>query len=188
VTGIWKLNRLRVVTRGISSREAGAAKGSQAEALRKMFLAMVEDIRAVLIRLASRAQTMRAIAKAPDEVRRPVARETLDIYAPLANRLGVWQLKWELEDYAFRFLEPELYKRIAGMLEERRSEREAFIASAIATLRQHIVAVGVQAEVSGRPKHIYSIYSKMRGKGLDQGLLHGARRRPRSLAAGAERV
>ena len=175
VTGVWKLNRLRVVTRGISSQEASAAKGSQAEALRKMFLAMVEDVRAVLIRLASRAQTMRAIAKAPDEVRRPVARETLDIYAPLANRLGVWQLKWELEDYAFRFLEPDVYKRIAAMLEERRAEREAFIASAITTLRRKIEAVGVRAEVSGRPKHIYSIYAKMRGKGLDFSQLYDVR-------------
>jgi len=175
VSGIWKLNRLRVVTRGISSQESSAAKGSQAEALRKMFLAMVEDVRAVLIRLASRAQTMRAIAKAPDEVRQPVARETLDIYAPLANRLGVWQLKWELEDYAFRFLEPELYKRIAGMLEERRTEREAFIATAIATLRERIDAAGVRAEVTGRPKHIYSIYNKMRGKGLDFSQLYDVR-------------
>ncbi len=175
VSGVWKLNRLRVVTRGISSQETSAAKRPQAEALRKMFLAMVEDIRSVLIRLASRTQTMRAIAKAPDAVRRPVARETLDIYAPLANRLGVWQLKWELEDYAFRFLEPEVYKRIAGMLEERRAQREAFIASAIATLRQRIEAVGVQAEVSGRPKHIYSIYSKMRGKGLDFTQLYDVR-------------
>ncbi len=175
VTGVRKLNRLRVVTRGISAQEAGAAKGSQAEALRKMFLAMVEDVRAVLIRLASRTQTMRAIAKAPDAVRRPVARETLDIYAPLANRLGVWQLKWELEDYAFRFLEPDLYKRIAGMLEERRAEREAFIASAIATLRRKIEATGVRADVSGRPKHIYSIYTKMRGKDLDFAQLYDVR-------------
>jgi len=175
VAGVWKLNRLRVVTRGISSQEAGAAKGTQTEALRKMFLAMVEDIRAVLIRLASRAQTMRAIARSSDEVRRPVARETLDIYAPLANRLGVWQLKWELEDYAFRFLEPEVYKRIAGMLEERRTEREAFITAAIETLQQRIEAAGVRAEVSGRPKHIYSIYSKMRGKGLDFSQLYDVR-------------
>jgi GTP pyrophosphokinase len=167
VTGVWRLNRLRVVTRGIATQQAGAAKGSQAEALRKMLLAMVEDVRAVLIRLASRTQTMRAIVRAPDEVRRPVARETLDIYAPLANRLGVWQLKWELEDYAFRFLEPELYKRIAGMLEERRVEREGFIASAVETLRSAIDAAGVRVEVSGRPKHIYSIYNKMRGKDLD---------------------
>jgi len=175
VAGVWKLNRLRVVTRGISAQQAGAAKGSQAEALRKMFLAMVEDVRAVLIRLASRTQTMRAIAKAPDEVRRPLARETMDIYAPLANRLGVWQLKWELEDYAFRFLEPALYKRIAGMLEERRAEREAFIAASIATLQQRLEAAGVRAEVSGRPKHIYSIYTKMRGKGLDFGQLYDVR-------------
>jgi len=175
VNGVWKLNRLRVVTRGIASQEAGAEKGSQSEALRKMFLAMVEDIRAVLIRLASRTQTLRAIVKAPDQVRRAIASETLEIYAPLANRLGIWQLKWELEDYSFRFLEPELYKRVAGMLEERRTEREAFIGAAIGTLQREIEAVGVRAEVSGRPKHIYSIYSKMRGKGLDFSQLYDVR-------------
>jgi len=175
VAGVSKLNRLRVVTRGLAAQNASAAKGSQAEILRKMFLAMVEDLRVVLIRLASRAQTMRAVARSTDEVRRPLARETLDIYAPLANRLGIWQLKWELEDYAFRFLEPDLYKRIAGMLEEKRGEREAFIAMARATLEREITAAGVRAEVSGRPKHIYSIYGKMRGKGLDFSELYDVR-------------
>src|SRR5205807_2215738 len=95
------------------------------------------------------------------------ARETLDIYAPLANRLGVWQLKWELEDLSFRFLEPELYKRIAGMLDEKRVEREKYIAQAIATLHGELAAMSVQAEIHGRPKHIYSIWNKMRSKGLD---------------------
>ena len=175
VAGVSKLNRLRVVTRGLAQQAASAAKGSQAEVLRKMFLAMVEDLRVVLIRLASRTQTMRAAAKAPDDVRRPLARETFDIYAPLANRLGIWQLKWELEDYAFRYLEPELYKRIAGMLEEKRGEREAYIAAVIATLQREIELAGVHAEVSGRPKHIYSIYNKMRGKGLDFSELHDVR-------------
>jgi GTP pyrophosphokinase len=175
VAGISKLNRLRVVTRGLAAQDASAAKGSQAEILRKMLLAMVEDLRVVLIRLASRTQTMRAVARSADEVRRPLARETLDIYAPLANRLGIWQLKWELEDYAFRFLEPDLYKRIAGMLEEKRGEREAFIASVQATLERELAAAGVQAEVSGRPKHIYSIYNKMRGKNLDFAELYDVR-------------
>jgi len=175
VAGVWKLNRLRVVTRGLAAQHASAAKGSQAESLRKMFLAMVEDLRVVLIRLASRTQTMRAVAKSADDVRRPIARETLDIYAPLANRLGIWQLKWELEDYAFRFLEPELYKRIAGMLEEKRGEREAFIGAARATLERELAAGGVRAEVSGRPKHIYSIYNKMRGKGRDFAELYDVR-------------
>ena len=133
VEGVWKLNRLRVITRGLG---AGGEKGktSQTEILRKMLLAMVADIRVVLIRLASRTQSLRFLAQAPDAIRRPVARETLDIYAPLANRLGVWQLKWELEDLSFQFLEPELYARIAVELDERRGEREAFIRESIAML------------------------------------------------------
>jgi GTP pyrophosphokinase len=166
VDGVSRLNRLRVVTRGLAAADE-KGKQPQAEVLRKMLLAMVEDIRVVLIRLASRTQTLRFLAKAADDVRRPLARETLDIYAPLANRLGVWQLKWELEDLSFRFLEPDLYKRIARALDERRAERESFIAEAIATLNREIAAAGVAAEVSGRPKHIYSIYSKMQHKGLE---------------------
>jgi GTP pyrophosphokinase len=101
------------------------------------------------------------------EERAAYARETLDIYAPLANRLGVWQLKWELEDLSFRFLEPELYKRIAGMLDEKRLEREQYIAGAMKALAQELGAVGVKAQITGRPKHIYSIWNKMRGKSLD---------------------
>src|SRR5882672_3042113 len=164
VMGISRLNALRVVT-----RTAAQAKDSQsqAEVLRNMLLAMVEDIRVVLLRLASRTQTLRWLARAPEAERRLAARETLDIYAPLANRLGVWQLKWELEDLSFRYLEPDLYKRIAGMLDERREEREGFIAAAIAQLRAEMAAAGVQGEISGRPKHIYSIWNKMRAKALD---------------------
>jgi GTP pyrophosphokinase len=174
VSGVAKLNRMRVVTRGLAvSEEKG--KQSQAEILRKMLLAMVEDIRVVLIRLASRTQTLRFLARAPEETRRELARETLDIYAPLANRLGVWQLKWELEDLSFRFLEPELYKRIARQLDERRDERESFIAAAMTSLSQAIAAAGIAAEVTGRPKHIYSIYSKMRQKGLEFAELHDVR-------------
>ncbi len=174
VSGVSKLNRMRVVTRGLAAMtEKG--KQSQAEILRKMLLAMVEDIRVVLIRLASRTQTLRVLARAPEATRRELARETLDIYAPLANRLGVWQLKWELEDLSFQFLEPELYKRIARQLDERRDERESFIAAATATLSRAIAAAGIAAEVTGRPKHIYSIYSKMREKGLEFAELHDVR-------------
>ena len=174
VGGVSKLNRLRVVTRGLAAA-ADKGKASQAEVLRKMLLAMVEDIRVVLIRLASRTQTLRFLAGVPDEARPAVARETLDIYAPLANRLGVWQLKWELEDLSFRFLEPELYARIARQLDERRDEREAFIAAAIESLSQRLAATGVRAEVSGRPKHLYSIYNKMRQKGIEFAQLHDVR-------------
>src|SRR3989441_4105760 len=157
--GVEKLYQLRVATRG--------SPGEQNEVLRKMVLGMVEDVRVVLIRLASRTQTLRWFSKNPSDERTPYARETLDIYSPLANRLGVWQLKWELEDLSFRYLEPELYKRIAQMLDERRLERQQYIANAIATLAAELEAVGVKGEITGRPKHIYSIWNKMRTKGVD---------------------
>lgn len=175
VAGIAKLNQLRMVTRALAGQETGAARNSQAEVLRKMLLAMVEDIRVVLVRLASRTQTLRFLARAPDALRRPYAQETLDIFAPLANRLGIWQLKWELEDYAFRYLEPELYRKIASMLDEKRDERESFIADAVAALEAELRAAGINAEVQGRPKHIYSIYNKMRGKSLDFSELYDVR-------------
>ena len=165
--GVEKLYQLRVLTR--------TSAAQQSETLRKMLLGMVEDVRVVLIRLASRTQTLRWFARNPGEERAAYARETLDIYAPLANRLGVWQLKWELEDLSFRFLEPETYQRIAKMLDERRVEREQYIESAVAALARELAAGGVRAEVSGRPKHIYSIWNKMRRKGLDFGQLHDVR-------------
>jgi len=175
VAGIAKLNQLRIITRALAGQETGAARSSQAEVLRKMLLAMVEDIRVVLVRLASRTQTLRFLARASDDLRRPYAQETLDIFAPLANRLGIWQLKWELEDYAFRYLEPELYKKIASMLDEKREEREKFIADALAALAAELRAAGIRAEVQGRPKHIFSIYNKMRGKDLDFSELYDVR-------------
>ncbi|MDR1062875.1 MAG: bifunctional (p)ppGpp synthetase/guanosine-3',5'-bis(diphosphate) 3'-pyrophosphohydrolase [Azoarcus sp.] len=166
VSGLRKLNRLRVLTRMAAAASAPELR-AQTETLRKMLLAMVEDIRVVLVRLASRTQTLRYYTNTDSERRQSVARESLDIYAPLANRLGVWQLKWELEDLSFRFLEPETYRRIAGMLDERRSEREAFIQNAIARLRGELEAIGIEAKIQGRPKHIYSIYNKMRSKKID---------------------
>ena len=175
VAGISKLNQLRILTRALAGQETGAARSSQAEVMRKMLLAMVEDIRVVLVRLSSRNQTLRFLASAPDALRRPYAQETLDIFAPLANRLGTWQLKWELEDYAFRYLEPEVYKKIASMLDEKRDEREHFIAESMAALEAELRAAGIKAEVQGRPKHIYSIYNKMRGKSLDFADLYDVR-------------
>src|SRR2546425_1070062 len=169
VAGISRLNQLRVV---MKTAVVGKDSGPQAEMLRKMLLAMVEDIRVVLLRLASRTQTLRWLARAPDAERAQLARETLDIYAPLANRLGVWQLKWELEDLSFRYLEPELYKRIAGLLEDRRSERELFVEQAIAALADELARAGIRAEIGGRPKHLYSIYGKMRAKSLDFSQIH----------------
>src|SRR2546426_549433 len=157
--GVEKLYQLRVATRGNPHE--------QNEVLRKMVLGMVEDVRVVLIRLASRTQTLRFFSKNTSPERVSYARETLDIYSPLANRLGVWQLKWELEDLSFRYLEPEVYKRIAQMLDERRVERQQYIARTIATLARELEEVGAKAEITGRPKHIYSIWNKMRSKSLD---------------------
>lgn len=149
------------------SREAAALRRAQVEALRKMLLAFAQDIRVVLIRLASRLQTLRFHAATKTAPSAGVPRETLDIYAPLANRLGIWQLKWELEDLALRFLEPETYKQIARLLDEKRVEREGYVKDAIERLQRELAAAGIEAEVSGRPKHIYSIWRKMRGKHLD---------------------
>src|SRR5258707_4101749 len=154
--GVEKLYQLRIATRSNPTE--------QNEILRKMVLGMVEDVRVVLIRLASRTQTLRWFARNPSDDRPAYARETLDIYSPLANRLGVWQLKWELEDLSFRYLEPELYKKIAQMLDQRRVERQRYIARAIEMLSQELKISGVKAEITGRPKHIYSIWNKMRSK------------------------
>jgi GTP pyrophosphokinase len=157
--GVEKLYQLRVATRGSSSE--------QNEVLRKMVLGMVEDVRVVLIRLASRTQTLRWFAKNDSAEKLSYAKETLDIYSPLANRLGVWQLKWEMEDLSFRYLEPELYKRIAKMLDGRRVERERYIADAISLLSSELEKMEIKAEISGRPKHLYSIWNKMRKKAVD---------------------
>jgi GTP pyrophosphokinase len=174
VYGISRLNRLRPITKGFvaTNIEAGeinpAEMKAQIEVLRKMLLAMVEDIRVVLLRLASRTQTLRFLCGHPDDLRVQVARETLELYAPLANRLGVWELKWELEDLSFRFIHPDTYKKIAKMLDEKRSEREQFIVDAVAKVRAELAAAGVKdAEIYGRPKHIYSIWNKMRKKGVE---------------------
>ncbi len=166
-SGVEKLYKLRVQTR--------ASAGEQNEILRKMVLGMVEDIRVVLIRLASRTQTLRWFAKNPSEERKAYARESLDIYSPLANRLGVWQLKWELEDLSFRYIEPELYKKIAQMLDQKRLEREHYIANAMEVLGGELKKIGLRAEVTGRPKHIYSIWNKMRAKQLDFSDVHDVR-------------
>lgn len=149
--------------------------GQQIERLRKMLLAMAEDIRVVLIKLAERTQTMRNLSAAPVEMQQQIARETQGIFAPLANRLGVWQLKWELEDLSLRFLEPQLYKEVARLLDAKRVDREQYIADVIRQLQQELQQAGVKAEVSGRPKHIYSIINKMRRKHLQFDELYDVR-------------
>lgn len=140
---------------------------AQAESLRKMLLAMVEDVRVVLIKLADRTHNMRTLASLPEYKQQRIARETLDIYAPLANRLGMWQIKWELEDLSFRYIHPELYKNIAKMLDERRIDREQYIKNFVHTLSQELQKVGVKGEITGRPKHLFSIYRKMQRKNID---------------------
>jgi GTP pyrophosphokinase len=154
---------------GAEGNAVNQQPGVQAENLRKMLLAMVEDIRVVLIKLAERTQALRHLMGGGDADRIAAAREVMDVYAPLANRLGLWQLKWELEDLSLRALEPAEYKRIARLLDERRRDRERYIGDVVSLLRRELEAVGLKAEVSGRPKHIYSIFNKMRRKqiGID---------------------
>jgi len=136
----------------------------QAENIRKMLLAMAEDIRVVLIKLADRLHNMRTIAALPHDKQVRIARQTQEIYAPLAERLGIWQMKWELEDLSFKVLEPAEYRRLAEQLETRRKEREAFVKRAIAVLREALTRAAVKGELSGRPKHISSIWKKMQRK------------------------
>ncbi|MEJ2619775.1 MAG: bifunctional (p)ppGpp synthetase/guanosine-3',5'-bis(diphosphate) 3'-pyrophosphohydrolase [Candidatus Thiodiazotropha sp.] len=138
-----------------------------AENLRRLLLGIAEDVRVVLVVVAEQLQLMRTARSLAPEQRRRVAKETLDIYAPLANRLGIWQVKWELEDLALRFLHPDEYKRIASQLDGRRSDREQFIQEVIELLKEKFLAAGVHAEISGRPKHIYSIWKKMQRKAVD---------------------
>jgi GTP pyrophosphokinase len=147
----------------------------QSEALRKMLLAVVSDVRLVLVRIADQLYRLRRAKNADTAERQALALETREIYAPLANRLGVWQLKWELEDLSFRYLEPDTYAEIARTLKEKRTERVDFITEFERILYKELAAEGIKAEISGRPKHIYSIYRKMRRK--DRGIesLHDIR-------------
>ena len=155
------------------AREAGGAmrglddRRLQTENVRKMLLAFSRDLRVVMLRLASRLQTLRFHAARKNLVPPAVARETLNVFAPLANRLGIWQVKWEMEDLAFRFLEPETYKQVARLLDEKRIEREDYVEQLRARLEADLRSHGIAAQVHGRPKHIYSIVRKMRGKSLD---------------------
>jgi len=146
---------------------AQRAPEGAAEGLRRLLLAIVRDLRVVFVLLARQLARMRAAAARPPVQSAALARLTRDIHAPLANRLGIWQLKWELEDLAFRFLQPDVYKRIAKLLDERRTDREGFIRDALDELQQALVAAGIHAELAGRPKHIYSIWKKMQRKALD---------------------
>ena len=136
----------------------------QSEALRKMLLAVVSDARLVVVRIGEQVYRLRQAKSAPVAVQRSIAIETQEIYAPLANRLGIWQLKWELEDLAFRFLDPGTYRQIAKALNEKRGEREDFINEVKSKLQQELWKNGIHAEIAGRPKHIFSIWRKMQRK------------------------
>ena len=165
VDGLYRLKHLRPLT--LASAQNSQGVQAQAEILRKMLLALAADIRVVMMRLASRTQTLRWYTDHDTPGRADMARESLQIYAPLANRLGVWQMKWEIEDLSFRFIEPATYKKIAKQLDEKRLEREAFITNAVARLKDDLAKSGVtKADVYGRPKHIFSIWSKMQQKDL----------------------
>ncbi len=155
VDGTTKLGKLSLQAPSAETRE------SQAESLRKMLVAMAEDLRVVFIKLADRLHNMRTLDALSPEIQRSVAQETLEIYAPLAHRLGIWELKWQLEDLSFRYLEPKKYRQIANLVVARRAQREKFIAQVIKMLEEEFERVGLRAEISGRPKHIYSIYQKM---------------------------
>src|SRR6476469_1734768 len=144
----------------------------QAENIRKMLLAMAQDIRVVLIKLADRLHNMRTLYGLPVEKQQRIARQTMEIYAPLAERLGIWQIKWELEDLAFKALEPERFRELAKLLDTRRKGRETYIERAIAELRPSLEAAGITADIDGRPKHIYSIWKKMQRKSAEFGEIY----------------
>ena len=160
--------KLVQIQRAARDAEVGQAQRAlQTERVRKMLLAFSRDLRVVLLRLASRLQTLRWFAASKTPCPATLAQESMHVFAPLANRLGIWQIKWELEDLAFRFLDGQRYRDIAQLLHETRRAREDDVVLAAAQLAQRLTEGGVQADVQGRPKHLYSIWKKMQGKGLD---------------------
>jgi GTP pyrophosphokinase len=169
-----KLEQLQRATRAARQPDA-ERRAEQIERVRKMLLAFARDLRVVLLRLASRLQTLRWYAASKAPCPEALARESMQVFAPLANRLGIWQIKWEIEDLAFRFLEPDCYKQVARLLDESRLQREQRVEAARARLGAELRAVGIEAEVQGRPKHLYSIWKKMQGKQLDFGRIHDLR-------------
>src|SRR5574338_266984 len=158
VDGVTKLSKFG---------SARTMEEQQAENIRKMFMAMAEDVRVVIIKLADRLHNMRTLSFLAPEKQQRIARQTMEIYAPLAHRLGMWQIKWELEDLSFKYIEPEKYRQMVEMLADRRKVRESFINKSISILRKELGKVGIEAEISGRPKHLYSIHKKMERKGAE---------------------
>jgi GTP diphosphokinase / guanosine-3',5'-bis(diphosphate) 3'-diphosphatase len=162
VDGVTKLSRFSTHTH----------EQQQAENIRKMFLAMADDIRVVLIKLADRLHNMRTLAALPADKQQRIARQTMEIYAPLAERLGIWQVKWELEDLAFKVLEPERFHELAKLLDTRRKGREGYIERAIAELEPRLKEAGIESDLEGRPKHIFSIFKKMQRKSAEFGEIY----------------
>jgi len=160
VEGVVKLSRISWPDEA-KLKKSGIDIEAQAESLRKMLMAMSEDIRVVFIKLADRLHHMRTLKRVPASRRRAIAQETMEIYAPVAHRLGMWQIKWQLEDLAFRYLEPQKYQEIVRFVAARREERERHIAQITKILREELEKAGIKADVTGRPKHIYSINRKM---------------------------
>ncbi|MDC7828228.1 MULTISPECIES: GTP diphosphokinase [Pseudomonas] len=168
--------RMAAISESLNPRKS-MVLGSQTQVdnLRRMLVAMVDDVRVALIKLAERTCAIRAVKNATEERRNRVAREVADIYAPLAHRLGIGHIKWELEDLSFRYLEPQQYKQIATLLHERRLDREQYIADVMQQLRDELTATGIKSDLSGRAKHIYSIWRKMQRKGLEFSQIYDVR-------------
>ena len=157
VAGVTKLGKI----------EYKSKEDRHAENLRKMFLAMARDIRVILIKLADRLHNLRTLGAHEVPKQREIARETLEIFAPVAHRLGIYKIKWEMEDLAFRYLEPDKYYELADRIAKKRKEREDYINLVITKLREKLTEAGIKAEISGRPKNFYSIYRKMVDQGKD---------------------
>ncbi|HEV8646879.1 MAG TPA: bifunctional (p)ppGpp synthetase/guanosine-3',5'-bis(diphosphate) 3'-pyrophosphohydrolase [Burkholderiales bacterium] len=165
VEGVSSMALIQVLRGRVESGPRQTDRAAQLESLRKMLLAMVQDVRVVLIKLADQVQLLRELAASGDaQARENAAGDTMDLFAPLANRLGVWQIKWELEDLAFRCLDPHTYKNLARQLDEKRVDRETYIVNVVQLLRAELATAGIAGEVAGRPKHIYSIWRKMQSK------------------------
>jgi GTP pyrophosphokinase len=167
IQGVLRMAAISYQRNENEERVLGNQVESQAEKIRKMLVAMVDDVRVALIKLAERTCAIRSVKHAGDARRRQVAREVADIYAPLAHRLGIGHIKWELEDLSFRYLQPDEYKKIAKLLDERRLARQEYIDNMLEILRRELDAAGIEGEVMGRAKHIYSIWRKMQRKGID---------------------
>jgi GTP pyrophosphokinase len=166
INGVQQMAAISSIHHPLKGNVLGQSEG-QLDNVRKMLVTMIDDVRVALIKLAERTCAIRAVKDGPEEKRMRVAREVFDIYAPLAHRLGIGHVKWELEDLSFRYLHASAYKKIAKLLDEKRLDREGYIRRVIETLQTELQASGIKAELSGRAKHIYSIWRKMRRKGID---------------------